>query len=200
MFSIREAGTLASTIGSIQVAEEVFSFFEVGESRTIVVPDDYQHESYLSDFRKKFASRHGFYMAPDVNPRKYPQASQHLVPGMKLRVSVLGIDAIKPVRISNCIRFLIGKGAVLTNAQGLALAYDKADELFARGFAYYGLDVREMLPEDEVSDNIGKVLRKGHRHPMITVPNGTTPMPTTLSHALTERLGKYARFLKFTIV
>lgn len=177
---------------------ENFSFFEVSTG-DILVPEDYSHDSYLSEFRKQYASRHGFYMAPEVNSKNYPRASQRLVPGMRLKVSVIGIKADRPIPISHCINYLVKSGAVLTNAHGLALAYKTNKQLFERGYAYYGLDVKEMLPEDNVAYN-GKTVRSGHRHPMISVPNGTVPMPTSFSHSLSSKFGAVSRFLKFTLV
>lgn len=176
-----------------------YSFFQVGETCDVVVPDDYEHDTYLSEFRKQFAGRHGFFMASDVNGKNYPNASQRLVPGMRLHVSAFGVKATKPVRISKCITFLVREHGVFTNAHGLALAYQRAPGLFEKGFSHYGLDVCEMLPSDQVRDHTNKVLDTRYRHPLISVPNGRTPMPVSFTHALTEQFGTLARFLKFEV-
>lgn len=187
-------------IEEIRVKEQVYSFFSVGESRELIVPETYRHDTFLDEFRKMSRKFPSFYMSDEINPKKYPQASQHLVPGTRLRISVTGIKTTSPVRISKCIKYLINKGAVFTNVHGLALAFTHCQELFQPGFAYYGLDLPEMLPRDSVDMGRG-IMRSGYRHPTVHVPSAShSSFPRSLSHTLNERFGPLARFLEFQII
>lgn len=176
-----------------------YEFYQVGDSIEITVPETYRHETYLSEFRKLARGYKAFYMSDDITPSKYPQASQHLVPGMHLRVSVIGVKTSSPVRISKCIKYLIAEGAVFTNMHGLLLVFRECPDLFVPGFAYHGLDFPEMLPPDSVDTGKG-ILRKGYRHPVVSVPPIGRAFPRSISHSLTEKIGPLTRFLKFELI
>lgn len=177
---------------------EQYEFYEV-KSEVFVVPEIYKHETYLAEFMKLVKGFKSCYVHDDVTSKVYPHASQHLVPGMHLKVTVMGIKATKPVRISKCIKYLIAEGAVFTNMHGLVLTFKECPDLFVDGFTYYGLDFPGMLPPHSVDVGNGH-RRTGHRHPSISVPPARHSFPRSVSHTLTEKFGPLARFLKFELV
>ena len=177
---------------------EEYKFYEV-KSAEIVVPGTYKHETYLAEFRKLVKGFKSCYVHEDVTSKVYPDASQRLVQGMHLRVTIMGIGATKPVRISKCMKYLIDEGTVFTNMHGLVLAFIECPDLFVDGFSYYGLDFPEMLPLYTVDVGNGHK-RTGHRHPSINLPPTKHSFPRSISHTLTEKFGPLGRFLKFELI
>ena len=138
-------------------AEDRNKFFGVADDRftlvsivQIVVPDDYNHETCLADFRKEFGDEF-YYFNKDITDEKFGNVTSKLKPGQKLELRIFQIE--ERISSEECLALLKSQNAILVGAQGLSLACKFAkDQLQEKGKAYLSFDKKESLWRDAGGD------------------------------------------------
>lgn len=117
--------------------------FESVQEFDLVVPDHYNHSTYLSYFQAKYARDFERYDS-NLTDEKFNKTSAKLKPGQKIKVKIIQLN--ENVSGKNCMAFLKKENAILVGTQGLALFYEltKGQGLIEGWF--FSLDEVDNLP------------------------------------------------------
>lgn len=108
----------------------------------LTVPEGYKHETQLSTLKRKEFS----YFNDAVTDANFVGATSKLVPGKTYTVKIFGIR--RTVSSEECLDLYRKQQALLTGAQGIALAYQQARKEFPVGKWLASFDEEQALWED----------------------------------------------------
>ncbi len=114
---------------------------------TIIVPNDYDHGTWLSSFSKK--NRKKFYSYnDDINDKNFPKPTRVLKPGDKLRVRAYHQVVSGTTTSEERMEFLKTLNPVFIGAQGAALVFEQKRDQLPKGKWYASFDEKDRLWED----------------------------------------------------
>lgn len=100
---------------------------------TIIVPDDYVHETQLASFREENHKRFIYYN-DNITDKNFPNPSRILKPGDRLRVRIFKQSVSGITTTKERMEFMEKLGAVYTGVQGVSLVFDQKRDLLPRDF------------------------------------------------------------------
>ncbi len=124
--------------------------FKLANAFRIVVPENYDHSTRLTDFAKAHGSEFNYYN-PEITDKHFSQATTKLVPGRKFKVKVFNIT--ETVTSEDCLIFLHNQRAVLTGAQGASLVYELAKNKLPKSRWSISFDEKDALRVDSVGSH-----------------------------------------------
>jgi len=130
-----------------ETSEPMEKFALFADLGIITVPDDYDHATALTSFRKKNYEKF-YYYNDNIADHNFPKPTRVLKPGDKLRVcafkQVVGGSTTSEERMD----FLRSQKAVFTGAQGASLVFDQKRDQLPKGRWYTSFDEKERLWQD----------------------------------------------------
>lgn len=113
----------------------------------LFVPENYQHETYLRDVRRRHShTLESFNML--ITDERCRRVSHVLKPGDKLFVSLFCNRVRRVFDVDDGLALLESQGAVFPGAQGLALLSEQKGRRFPVGYDCISLDHVQRLPID----------------------------------------------------
>jgi len=138
---------LKKVLATTLLPEESEKFALFVDLGTIVVPEDYIHDTRLDSFskqnRKKF-----YYYNDDITDANFAKATTKLVPGRKLRVKVFKQIVSDTTTSEERMAFLESQNAVLTGAQGASLVFEQKRDELPKDCWYLSFDKKDALWKD----------------------------------------------------
>ncbi len=129
-----------------EVEEKKFDL--LADLGTIVVPEDYNHETALTTFKRKNQGKNNkkfsFYN-DSITDANFPNPSRILLPGDELRVRLFRQIGDGITLSEERMAFLSSQRAVYTGAQGLALVFEQMRDQLPKGMRYSSFDELDRL-------------------------------------------------------
>ena len=140
------SGSIDVSVANSPLAEPV-KFALLKDLGDIIVPDDYDHTTYLASFKREREGEFWYYNR-DIKNTNFPNPSRILKAGERLRAR--SYHQIIPGETSWTERmgFLRGKQAVFVGAQGAALVIEQKLLELPQGRWYASFDEADRLYED----------------------------------------------------
>jgi|GEM_PF-945831 len=128
-------------------AEPMEKFALFADLGIIMVPDDYDHATWLALFSKE--NRRKFYYCNDaITDPNFPNPSRILKPGDKLGVRAFKQIVPGTTTSEERMAFLATQKAVHTGAQGASLVFEQKRDQLPKGFWYASFDEKDRLWKD----------------------------------------------------
>lgn len=119
---------------------------------TIIVPDNYVHDTCLSMFKERHQGREKksfYFYNDDFTDTNFPNPSRILKPGDKLHVRAFKQIVPGTTTSEECMAYLVAQGmTVHVGAQGASLVFDQKRDQLPKGKWYSSFDGEKRLWED----------------------------------------------------
>ena len=140
-----KADLLSSAVKTPPAEPEKFAL--LADLGVIVVPEGYDHATYLASFKE--ANRKKFhYYNDDISDANFPNPSRILKAGDRLRVRAFHQTARGETSSAERMDFLRDQQAVFTGVQGAALVFEQKRSELPKGKWYASFDEADRLYED----------------------------------------------------
>lgn len=147
------AGTHEIKIKKLKTKKSVEKFVLLADLGEIVIPDDFNHKTWLASFKKKNYQENFEYYNGEITDINFSNPTRVLKPGDKFHLRIFEKAMPGNITSEECLEFLATQKTIYTGAQGASLVWEQKRDQLPKGYWYCSFDEKERLYKNQIGDH-----------------------------------------------